>query len=567
MAYLALYRKYRPRIFSDVVGQDHITQTLRREVATERLSHAYLFVGTRGKGKTTCAKILASAVNCENPQNGEPCGQCYSCKSISDGSATDVLEIDAASNNGVDSVRALAEEMAYLPAALKKRVYILDEAHMLSQAAWNALLKIIEEPPDHLMFVFATTDAHKVPATILSRCQRFEFRRLSSEIIRKRLEYVAESENIALESEAAALLARLADGAMRDGLSLLDQCAGTGTVTENGVRAVTGLSDREEAFTLLRALLRRDRDAAFAAVDSVYSKGRLIDALFEETAQIARDAMVYGLTSKIYESLSGGGTSETELAALNKIAGKDRVRFILGAVNEARAGFTRGVGDRIAADFAIAAMLSDKYDDSAIIERINLLETKLENAPAPDYTLRAPEAPYPAPIQPQQPPETPRPNAAASIISAGAQPAAREDDDTPPDRAHTPTDTAPAQTPKADPDSVGAKWANILNAIREKKRFDLYTWVDAAKVALKNNILSVYIDKNSVDIIKDSETQEDIEEFCSAELKKPVTIIFRDINDFAGGGSAGAEDVSPAAEPEDTLEDLDKRLAEFGFGD
>ena len=224
--YQALYRKWRPRTFDDVVGQSHITDTLKRQVATGRLSHAYLFTGTRGTGKTTCAKILARAVNCEHPVDGNPCNQCPSCLGIESGSILDVLELDAASNNGVDQVRALRDEAVYTPAAVRKRVYIVDEVHMLSTAAFNALLKILEEPPEHLMFILATTELHKVPATIKSRCQQFSFKRILPGDIAARLAYVAREEGIELRGEGASLLARLADGGLRDALSLLDQCAG-----------------------------------------------------------------------------------------------------------------------------------------------------------------------------------------------------------------------------------------------------------------------------------------------------------------------------------------------------
>ena len=229
--YQALYRKYRPQTFSDVVGQKSVTDTLRAQLETGKLSHAYLFTGTRGTGKTSCAKILAKAVNCENPNHGDPCGLCPSCRAIDEGSCMDVLEIDAASNNGVDSVRVLRDDAIYTPGTVKMRVYIIDEVHMLSTAAFNALLKIIEEPPAHLLFILATTELQKVPATILSRCQRFAFKRLRPDEIASRLNFIAYQEHIEIEPEAINLLARLADGGMRDGVSLLDQCANMAKLT------------------------------------------------------------------------------------------------------------------------------------------------------------------------------------------------------------------------------------------------------------------------------------------------------------------------------------------------
>ncbi len=228
--YKALYRKWRPQTFDQVVGQQHITETLKNQVKTGRLSHAYLFIGTRGTGKTTCARILAKAVNCEHPVDGNPCGVCPACRGISDGSVLDVVELDAASNNGVDNVRALREEAVFTPASVRKRVYIIDEVHMLSASAFNALLKILEEPPEHLMFILATTELQKVPATILSRCQRHSFRRIDTPDIAEYLEYIAKQENFKLSHEAAELIARLADGGVRDALSLLDQCSASATI-------------------------------------------------------------------------------------------------------------------------------------------------------------------------------------------------------------------------------------------------------------------------------------------------------------------------------------------------
>ena len=262
--YQALYRKYRPQTFSDVVGQKGVTDTLRAQLETGKLSHAYLFTGTRGTGKTSCAKILAKAVNCLDPQDGNPCNCCAACRAIDDGSCMDVLEIDAASNNGVDSVRILRDDAIYTPSEVKKRVYIIDEVHMLSIAAFNALLKIIEEPPEHLLFILATTELNKVPATILSRCQRFSFRRLRPEDIAGRLNFIAYQEGIQIEPAALRLLSRLADGALRDGVSLLDQCASacTGELTEELVKGKRNQFVRQP---VNRLLLRRLGQRSFGS--------------------------------------------------------------------------------------------------------------------------------------------------------------------------------------------------------------------------------------------------------------------------------------------------------------
>ena len=268
--YQALYRKYRPQTFDEVVGQLGVTQTLRAQLQSGKLSHAYLFTGSRGTGKTSCAKILAKAVNCEHPEGGNPCNACPACLGIENGSILDVVELDAASNNGVDQIRTLRDEAVYTPAAVRKRVYIVDEVHMLSVAAFNALLKILEEPPEHLMFILATTELHKVPATILSRCQRFAFRRINPEDIAARIHYVAYEEGLDVTPEAANLLGRLADGALRDGLSLLDQCAAAaqGQISAETVRFLLnliGISDKNRICQFFRNKFSRSLNSPLLA--------------------------------------------------------------------------------------------------------------------------------------------------------------------------------------------------------------------------------------------------------------------------------------------------------------
>ena len=268
--YQALYRKWRPQTFDQVVGQQHITETLKNQVKTGRLSHAYLFIGTRGTGKTTCARILAKAVNCEHPVDGNPCGVCPACRGISDGSVLDVVELDAASNNGVDNVRALREEAVFTPASVRKRVYIIDEVHMLSASAFNALLKILEEPPEHLMFILATTELQKVPATILSRCQRHSFRRIDTPDIAEYLEYIAKQENFKLSHEAAELIARLADGGVRDALSLLDQCSASATIDLEAVYSAMGLAGNRRTAQLMSSILDHDTDKTLRDFNSMW---------------------------------------------------------------------------------------------------------------------------------------------------------------------------------------------------------------------------------------------------------------------------------------------------------
>lgn len=290
--YLALYRKYRPSTFDDVISQEHITTTLKNQIASGQIAHAYLFTGTRGTGKTSCAKIMAKAVNCLYPINGNPCGECEACRTIADGT-TDIIEIDAASNNGVDSIRQIRDEVIYTPIDCKYKVYIIDEVHMLSDSAFNALLKTLEEPPEHAIFILATTEYYKVPATILSRCQQFLFSKIDPAEAKKRLLEVAEKEGIDLTENAAALIARLSDGAMRDAWSLLDQCVSSGgTVDEEKVRRCSGVADSGYLFAFSEAAAERDSAGALKLLDSLIAAGKDLPRLIEELSLHYRNLMI-----------------------------------------------------------------------------------------------------------------------------------------------------------------------------------------------------------------------------------------------------------------------------------
>lgn len=291
--YQALYRKYRPIVFDDVVGQDHITTTLTGSLKSGKVFHAYLFTGTRGTGKTTCAKILAKAVCCENPKDGQPCGECAACNSIAEGSATDISEIDAASNNGVNDIRDLKEQVSFLPVSLKYRVYIIDEVHMLSTSAFNALLKTLEEPPSHVIFILATTEVHKLPATILSRCQRFDFKRLEPDVICGRMQEIAKAEGFTLTDSAATMIASLADGGMRDALSILDQCSACAdTVDETVIAEVCGIAGNERIFELAEAVKGHDAANAVKIVDQLYRNSVDMKKLLYELVSCFRNLMI-----------------------------------------------------------------------------------------------------------------------------------------------------------------------------------------------------------------------------------------------------------------------------------
>lgn len=378
--YQALYRKYRPQTFDDVVGQQSITRTLRSQLMTGRLSHAYLFTGSRGTGKTTCAKILAKAVNCLHPVNGSPCNQCEACRSIDSGTCVDVLEIDAASNNGVDNVRDLRDDAVYTPAQVKTRVYIIDEVHMLSISAFNALLKIIEEPPEHLLFILATTELHKVPATILSRCQRFSFRRLSPEDIAGRLEEVAAREGIRMEDEAVRILSRLADGALRDGLSLLDQCASAavdGTVTADSVYQCLGIAGERQTAELMTAVADRDGRTALELFGRLYAQGKDMAAMLDELSAMARDLLVLKTApGSGLSMLSGVCTDQEALALKDRFSVGELVR-ILRVLQRTSAGFTRSSSRRIDGELCILTLCDPGADLEP--ESLNARLSRLED--------------------------------------------------------------------------------------------------------------------------------------------------------------------------------------------
>ena len=408
--YQALYRKWRPKAFADVIGQEHITETLRRQVSEGRTSHAYLFTGTRGTGKTTCAKILAKAVNCEAPREGDPCGKCPSCVGIDSGGFLDVLELDAASNNGVDQVRALRDEAVYSPANVRKRVYIVDEVHMLSTAAFNALLKILEEPPEHLMFILATTELHKVPATILSRCQRFSFRRIRPEDVARRLRYVAEQEAIDLRPDGAEILSRLADGALRDGLSLLDQCAAAGgTIDAAAVLDVLGLAGNLQTARLMELILSRDTQGALLLLDELYKGGKDLGSVLSELSTLTRDLLLQKTAPKGGAALLSGGFDAAALDRLGQGVPAGRFLHLAATLQRASAELYASVNRRLDTELCLLRLCDESLsgDLTALEARIRRLE---DNQSARAELARRPAAappPKPSPAPPEDVPPGP----------------------------------------------------------------------------------------------------------------------------------------------------------------
>ncbi|MBQ9167669.1 MAG: DNA polymerase III subunit gamma/tau [Oscillospiraceae bacterium] len=508
-AYQALYRKYRPQTFDDVVGQFAVTQTLKTQLTSGHLSHAYLFTGSRGTGKTSCAKILAKAVNCLNPQDGNPCNCCEACKAIDAGSCMDVLEIDAASNNGVDNVRDLRDDAIYSPSQVKKRVYIIDEVHMLSISAFNALLKIIEEPPEHLMFILATTELHKVPATILSRCQRFSFRRISQEDIASRLQYVAYQENIDMDDSAARVLARLADGALRDGLSLLDQCASatTGELTAERVYACLGIAGEQKCGELMGYIAAHDTKNALELFNRLYADGKDIAAILDELACLTRDLLVMKTAPNTGITMLSGVASEQEVHDLiTKFSSGELVR-IMGVLQETAAGFTRNASRRMDAELCIVNLCQPELvlDAESINARLTRVEEQIKTG-----TFSAAPA-----VKPQ-----------VETIQADAdddRPPLPDDDDAPPSENEEMPQQQQSQVP------VGF-WSELVTAVGKEvlppaKGFFVANPSSPLRGVLKGDQLILVCDITFVaEMVNKPQILEVVARKASAMLGKPIQV-------------------------------------------
>ena len=511
--YQALYRKWRPKTFSDVVGQEHVTETLQRQVAEGRLSHAYLFTGTRGTGKTTCAKILAKAVNCEHPENGNPCNKCQSCLGIESGGFLDVMELDAASNNGVDHVRALRDEAIYSPAQVKKRVYIIDEVHMLSIAAFNALLKILEEPPEHLMFILATTELHKVPATILSRCQRFAFRRILPREIVGRLNYIAEQEGIDLRPDGAELLAHIADGALRDALSLLDQCAAAGgTIDSAAVLDALGLAGNLQTAQLMDCVLQRDTKAALLLLHRLYGSGKDVGAVLGELSALARDLLISKTAPEGGAALLTGGYDSQTMDGLLRQADSARLIAICTTLQRAAADMNVSVNRRTDAELCLLKLCDETLsgDLSAINARLARLEQQMTagvryaaaestaqvvpaqaEKPAPAKTAAKPTA-----VEDEAPPpwEDSAPASADGSFDDAPPPYGEPAEPERPQSA-TPAPAPQAAEPKAEasaPTGDSDIWLALMESYKNRLTPDKRAFVGQADGRLANGVLTVY---------------------------------------------------------------------------
>ena len=549
--YQALYRKWRPKTFSEVVGQAHITSTLQHQVAEGRVGHAYLFTGTRGTGKTTCARILAKAVNCEHPIDGAPCGVCGACRGIDSGTLLDVTELDAASNNGVDQVRALREEAVYTPSVLKKRVYIIDEVHMLSIAAFNALLKILEEPPEHLLFILATTELHKVPATILSRCQRFSFKRLLPRDIQQQLLYISGEEQIDLSSDGAELLARMANGAMRDALSLLDQCrAVEGVIDSRAVLEVLGLAGAAQTVQLMRCVLEQRTGDALALFDQLYRGGKDVAALLSELSDLARDMTVMKAAPEGGSALLTGLYDRKTLAELSSQLPMRRFLYLTDTLQQCCAALPDSIRPRTDAELCLLKLCDETLsgDLTALAERVAALEESGVSAapavakqavvrPAPPVEHPPIETRYEAPPPPEEYGER------VFDIPDEALPAS------PPRPKQTPPVQSAADTPPAAVAASGdtAVWDRLIEHYKGRLSVKDRVFLNMAGGVLEGDCLTVLCQNDFVKTSLDHPAVLSVlREVTAGELGHPVRVRLEVGSVPKSGAKTAAKPVSAA---------------------
>ena len=438
--YQVLYRKYRPAVFEDVVGQKHVTDTLRNELRLGRVHHAYLFTGSRGTGKTTCAKILAKAVNCLNLQNSDPCGECENCRGIDSGEILDVVEMDAASNRGIDDIRGIIDEVAFAPAKAKYRVYIVDEVHMLSRDAWNALLKTLEEPPAHVVFILATTEVNKIPDTILSRCQRFDFHRISPADISERLQHIAALEGVTLSDEAALLISVIADGALRDAISLFDRCIGiSDDVTANVVRAAAGLAAQGHLFELANCTVNKNVQKALEIIDKLYRDAKDMMSLCEELESHFRSLMLIKTVRNPRELVVMSDREYDAAVAEAAYLTLSDIIYYMDVLSRAHTRMRESVSPRTELEMAMVKLCAPELDktDEALYARVAALEKALRRIEANGVSVVAvPEKVVPAPTESAT---------EAPAVSAEPEPAVEE--------APTPVEETPAPVEKpAEPE-------------------------------------------------------------------------------------------------------------------
>jgi DNA polymerase-3 subunit gamma/tau len=506
MSYIALYRKWRPLTFESVVEQEHVVKTLRYSVSTGRIAHAYLFCGTRGTGKTTMAHILSRAINCISPKDGDPCNECEICRSILSGSSLDVLEIDAASNNSVDNVREIRDEVIYSPSQARYKVYIIDEVHMLSTGAFNALLKTLEEPPAHVVFILATTEPHKLPATILSRCQRFDFRRISSDSTGARLNEIAEKNGINVHKDALKLIARLSDGALRDAISLLDQCMSSGAaeLTYNDVLATVGIVNDAFMADTVDALAHRDLQRLLELVENLIMAGKDISQFTSDLVLYLRNMLICKITNSPEEIIEVSDEVLDVMRRQCEYFDKDRIIFMVKNLSSLGADLKWSSHPRVLLEVALIKLCENiSSNNQDVLERLSLLEKRVDGlnftAGPAKAALFLPEAP----------------------IGSKASPA----------KESKPVDASPANKPAAaEPvrSNVLECWPQILKELRGFGRMQLYTaLLEAKAVELSDKLVGIVFGSNGgfqKMLVSKAENLEVVSQIVSRVIQREVAV-------------------------------------------
>ena len=544
--YQVLYRKYRPRVFSDVVGQEHITSTLSKEIETGKISHAYLFTGSRGTGKTTCAKILSKAVNCLNPLNGNPCNECEICKGLDSGAILDVVEIDAASNNGVDSIRDIRDEINFTPASCKYRVYIIDEVHMLSIGAFNALLKTLEEPPAHVKFILATTEVHKLPVTIVSRCQRFDFKRVSPEAMKQRMAYIADCENFTADDEALSLIARIADGGMRDALSLLDQCTGHGKhISADIVCDVAGMTGKDHLFAIGDAVAGTNAGKALEIINDLHANSCDMERLCSDLINHFRNLMIVKTVKSASEILV---CTAEEMEQYKTQSGKftlENILYCISLLQDSMANIKRGVNRRIEMEMAIIKIATPNLssDNEALLRRISDIEVKIRTGAVSvaQQTTAAPE------VKLQEAPK----ETANAVPSVANTPAADE----------YPAEEAKAEVPQEESadGEMPIDWAEVLSELT-KTNMPLWGVLNGSSAIIRGDYVLIKSDNPTLSaFIKTGGNARDVKEAVLRVTGKRYRL------GLYSGAAAPKMSAQPAAAPKDPLENLISRAKDMGI--
>ena len=537
--YQVLYRKYRPKVFSDVVGQEHITSTLSKEIETGKISHAYLFTGSRGTGKTTCAKILSKAVNCLNPVNGNPCNECEICKGLDSGAILDVVEIDAASNNGVENIRDIRDEINFTPASCKYRVYIIDEVHMLSIGAFNALLKTLEEPPAHVKFILATTEVHKLPVTIVSRCQRFDFKRVSSEAMKQRMEYIAECEGFTADEEALSLIARIADGGMRDALSLLDQCTGHGKhITADIVCDVAGMTGKDHLFTIADAVAETNAGKALETINELHANSCDMERLCSDLINHFRNLMIVKTVKSASDILV---CTAEELEQYNTQSSKltlENILYCISLLQESMANIKRGVNRRIEMEMVIIRLATPNLssDNEALLRRVSDLEVKIKTGTIAVAKTASPADDIPAVKAPEK-----------ESSSPAETPSVPTDEET----------STNSSSPENADGEMPIDWAEVLSELT-KTNMPLWGVLNGSQAVIRGDYVLIKSDNPTLSaFIKTGGNAKDVKEAIISVTGKRYRLGLYN-------GAPSTKVSSPTHTPKDPLENLISRARDMG---